>query len=104
MQCPLKTHLLALLVSTPLLFCSAEDFDVYFGTANDGGIHHAAFRNSEGTFGPIRKVAALNGAGFIAIHPTQPYLYSVAKRGKRNEPGHVVAFKINENQSLTELN
>jgi len=94
----------ALTTLSTLNYLHAEFLDVYFGTAGNGGIHHAVFNDSEGTLSAIDKVTDLDGAGFIVAHPTKPFLYSVAKLGERNDKGHVAAFEINEDKTLTKLN
>jgi 6-phosphogluconolactonase len=100
-------HKALALTSLALLAVSASYaglIDIYFGTAGNGGIHHAVFDDESGELGEIIQAAELNQAGFVALHPTQPFLYSIAKLEENSAKGHVVAFKMNEDNTLTQLN
>ncbi|MGC6425104.1 MAG: lactonase family protein [Lentimonas sp.] len=96
----------ALLVSLALstATCLADHIDVYFGTADEGGIHHGVFDTEAGNFNSIQKVADEIGAGFIAIHPSKHFLYSTSAPKKWKAQGFVVAYKINRDKTLTKLN
>lgn len=105
MQILPKTRILAGLTSVALLSSShAELIDTYFGTSGDGGIQHAVFDNESGELSAIRKAVEVKGAGFIAIHPDKPYIYSTAAAETRQAKDQVAAFKINADKSLTQLN
>ncbi|MGJ8638766.1 MAG: lactonase family protein [Opitutaceae bacterium] len=95
---------LALIFLLTAANCFAEVFDVYFGTSGPDGIHHATFDNTTGKLSTINKVADATNAGFIAIHPSQQFLFSTSATDKRKLKGAVVAFEINPDRSLTKLN
>lgn len=83
---------------------NADSVAVYFGTLSNGGIHYADFDKQTGELSPPRQVAALENAGFITIHPSGQYLYSTSAGPQK--PGHssVVAFKIEDDYSLSRIN
>ncbi|MEN8662701.1 MAG: lactonase family protein [Lentimonas sp.] len=101
----LLKHCICLLSCFISLVGHAKVVDVYFGTAGSGGIQHANFDTTDGTITAPTKVAEVNNAGFIAIHPNRQFLYSTATSElRKGEKGQVAAFKINSDQSLTLLN
>ena len=98
----LRVALLSLLFSQGTT--ASETVSVYFGTAQDGGIHHALFNEASGQLSPPERVADIPRAGFIAIHPGGQYLYATTQAYEKPYPGGVAAFKINPDHSLTLLN
>ncbi len=91
--------------SLPLIALKADELTVYFGTSKDGGILRSTFNQSTGHLTKPKKVAEINRAGFIALHPNKQYLYATTgkiKDWKRN--GGVTAFEIQTDQSLKQLN
>ena len=84
--------------------CFAASIDVYFGTAEESGIHHGVFDTESGSFDSISKVADVKGAGFITIHPNNNFLYSTSAPNKWKSKGFVVAYEINRDKTLTKLN
>lgn len=104
MRSPIKSAAILLsLLCIPFVGC-AQSLDVYFGTSGDGGIQHATFNTGSGELSSITKVAEVNNAGFIAIHPSQNFIYSTAATDKRKAKGLVRAFSINSDKSLKSLN
>lgn len=103
MHFPIKQsiYLLSCLIG---LVSHAETLNVYFGTFGDKGIQHAIFDSTDGSLTTPTKVADLNHAGFITIHPNKQFLYSTASNNARKGIGQVAAFKINSDHSLTPLN
>lgn len=82
---------------------------VYFGTytrGKDQGIFVAELDLKTGKVSKPRPAGAADGPSFLAIHPTQKFLYAVAQidgaDGKKT--GGVVAFSVNKDGSLTKLN
>ena len=60
---------------------AATELDIWIGTAaprngEPEGIYHLSFNDETGKLSPARLVAEQSGAGFLAMHPTLPVLYS----------------------------
>lgn len=98
----LTQYVLAILLSSHTLV--ADNIAVYFGTLKDGGIHYANFNSQTGELSPPKQVAALDNAGFITIHPSGRYLYSTGAGQQKPGPSSVVAFKIEDDHSLSHIN
>lgn len=79
-------------------FASAEQIDVWFGTAasKDGlskGIYHAKFDTDKGTLTSPTLAAEVNSPGFLAMHPNGKTLYAVARPA--SGPA-VIAYRIKQ--------
>lgn len=60
------------------------------------GIYVADFNSESGEISSVRPVAAAKNPSFLALHPDQPFLYSVSELGEGSEGplGSVSAFEI----------
>lgn len=87
-----------------------RDYIVYVGTYTRGGASRGIYRlkldGATGKLTPLGATGGIENPSFLAIHPSQKYLYAVCEiadfDGKRS--GGVAAFKINDDHSLTRLN
>jgi 6-phosphogluconolactonase len=87
-----------------------DEFHVYFGTytgAKSKGIYSSRFDSNTGRLTEPRLAAETRNPSFLAVHPTQPFLYTVGEvsdaQGQR--AGAVSAFLIDRKTgSLTLLN
>ncbi len=98
----MKSALVFLLLASPT-FLSGKSVDVYYGTGGNGskGIYHSKFDTESGKLEPATVAAEIGSPGFLAMHPSQSYLYAVAQ----NEKGPcVAAYRINGDASLTFIN
>jgi len=100
-----KLLIKALLFSMPLTATadepeSGENTQVYIGTRAKG-IYSTSLDTQTGTLSPPKIAAEVTGAGFLAIHPNQKFLYSTANIDKKT--GAAASFKIGADGSLTEL-
>lgn len=69
------------------------------------GVRVAEFDTESGILSPPREAVSLNQTGFLAIHPTQPFLYATsAIEGKKKDNGGVAAFRMGEDGTLELLN
>ncbi len=91
----MKSIFLSLALTTLTVF--AEIKTVYIGTMAEG-IYLAKFDTTKGTLSPPELIAKYERAGFLALHPEKPILYSVGFGTK------VGAFSISEDDSLIFLN
>jgi 6-phosphogluconolactonase len=91
----MKSIILSLTLTT-LAIC-AETKPVYIGTMADG-IYLAEFDSIKGTLTKPTLVGKYEKAGFLALHPEKPILYSV---GAGNKVG---AFSIEKDYSLSFIN
>ncbi len=91
----MKRILLSLTLTT--LAISAETKPVYIGSMADG-IYLAEFDSDKGTLTKPALAGKYEKAGFIALHPEKPILYSVGLGTK------VAAFSIAKDHSLTFIN
>ncbi|MGJ8651854.1 MAG: lactonase family protein [Opitutaceae bacterium] len=104
MRISVKTPTLLFSLLSSSLVGWTDTIDVYFGTSAGSGIHHSVFDNETGSLSTPKRVAELNNAGFITIHPSKAYLYSSAALDKRKDKGHVAAFRIEADKTLSPLN
>jgi 6-phosphogluconolactonase len=102
----LITVLLGLTTFTSSL--RSEEQWVYFGTGGGDakGIYVARFDTSTGKLGDAKLATEANRPGFLAIHPSDKYLYAVAssipgQEGKK--VGGVSAFRINSKSGKLDL-
>jgi 6-phosphogluconolactonase len=61
---------------------------VYFGTGAQGdskGIYQSRFNAQDGTLEPAKLAATIDNPTFLAIHPTQPWLYSASELNNSND-------------------
>ena len=96
--------LLALFTGTA---ANADDW-VYFGTytGKDGskGIYRSKFDDATGKLTEPELAAEMGSPSFVAIHPTNKFLYAVGEGGGK-DGGPVVAFAIDaKTGNLTKLN
>ncbi len=91
----MKRILLTLTLTT--LAISAETKPVYIGSMADG-IYLAEFDTDKGTLTKPALAGKYEKAGFLALHPEKPILYSVGLGTK------VAAFSIAKDHSLTFIN
>lgn len=70
-----KTLLPVFLVASSL--ASAKEVRVYIASA-DHGVYTSQLDSQSGALTEPRLVTKMNGAGFLALHPTQKYLYATA--------------------------
>lgn len=95
----MKTIILLLtLVST---LASARDIQVYIGTTKEG-IYLSKLDLDTGKLSESTQVAKISGAGFLVVHPDKKYLYATQTIDKKI--GYVVAYSINPEGLLTEIN
>ncbi|MBT8036573.1 MAG: lactonase family protein [Verrucomicrobiae bacterium] len=91
--------IITLLLIAATVVC-AEPTQVYIGTAKQG-VYATQLDPQTGTLTEPQLVADINGAGFLAIHPSQKYLYATATTV--GDVGSVVAFTIEADGSLSEI-
>ncbi len=95
----MKTIILLLtLVST---LASARNIQVYIGTAKEG-IYLSQLDLDTGKLTEAKQVAKISGTGFLVVHPDKKNLYTI--QTGENTMGSVVAYSINPDGSLTEIN
>jgi 6-phosphogluconolactonase len=81
-------------------FVAGDRYLVYFGTCTGGhtdreGIYVAAFDSATGTLDAPHLAAEAANPGFLAIHPSQKYLYAIGDRSNAGmREGDVMAFKV----------
>lgn len=69
------------------------------------GVRVAEFDTEAGTLSPPREAVSLDGTGFLAIHPTKPFLYASARvKTEKKNYGGVAAFRMMEDGTLELLN
>ncbi len=105
-----------IIISSIILFCSCNDnskkenksYTLYVGTFTNNeseGIYSYTFNTNTGTLSNKKLAAKLTDPSFLIISPNKKYLYSVNKIEKsKNSNGAVVAFKIEENNALKQIN
>ncbi|MEK9772906.1 MAG: lactonase family protein [Opitutae bacterium] len=75
---------------------------LYVGTGgkNAEGIYHTVFNHSTGQFSQTSLAAKVDSPGFLALHPHQEILYTVAKwRGNAG----VIGYHVSKSGTLTEF-
>jgi 6-phosphogluconolactonase len=80
---------------------------VYFGTRPEGkGVYASTFEPAEMRFGPVKLVAEIERATWIALHPNKRILYAVSELGNDGKSdGELLSFAIDPaNGSLKLLN
>ncbi len=82
----------------------AKSQRVYFGTNNGRGIYVAELDAKNGDLSTPRLAAEVIRPGFLAIHPTGRFLYSICYGQGLEKKGGVAAFKINPDGTLSQLN
>jgi 6-phosphogluconolactonase len=72
------------------------NFFAYFGSSSNSGIFAARYSGDTGQFEPIGAVAAIENPSFLALHPSNRYLYAVSEVTKFDDQvsGGIVAYKI----------
>lgn len=94
------TTLLAAVLTTSAI--AADSYHVYFGcytNAKSGskGIHISKFNTTTGDLSEPDLAAETGSPSFLAIHPSQKYLYAVGEMGTPGQKGGgVTAFKISQ--------
>lgn len=95
---------LTLLAAVPLLHAD-DHYRVYFGTytgPKSKGIYRAQLDAKTGKLSNVELAAETNSPSFLAIHPSNKFLYAVGEAGKE---GTVTAFAIDaKTGDLTKLN
>jgi len=71
---------------------AADEVDVWIGTSKIG-IYHLRLDTEQGVMTTPSRASDIKGAGFLALHPVKPILYSTNRDG----PGGVTAFAIGSN-------
>jgi 6-phosphogluconolactonase len=82
---------------------AAQDWNVYVGTYTSGpskGIYAYKFDRSTGKLTPTGLAGESSNPSFLAVHPSQRYLYAV----NENDTGMVSAFAIETSGKLKALN
>jgi 6-phosphogluconolactonase len=101
----LRLLALTLVVAFVSVATSAEPLRVYVGTYTDKhdskGIYVLDFDPATGHATEPRLAAAVSSPSFLAIHPTNKYLYAVSESGKT---GTVTAYALQPDGTLKELN
>ena len=82
----------------------AEQTRVYFGTSQSAGIYTANLDTELGTLSPLRLAATIKSPGFIALHPTQPFLYATTSGFEKPNTAGVAAFRIKDDGILDLIN
>lgn len=88
---------------------AAQDYWVFLGTYTFGkdaskGIYRARFDARTGRLGDVQLAAEMASPSFLAVHPSQKFLYAVGEGGGK-EGGPVVAFALDARTgALTRLN
>lgn len=96
---------LCLILLSPLFSMGlfGEPVGFYLADRENDGVFFASLDPDDGSLTEPRKVAEVRNTGFIAIHPTKPVLYATQSI-THGEKGSVVAFRIEDDRSLTKLN
>ena len=89
----------------------ADEFRVFVGTYSKGdsiskGIYTCLFDSETGKLSEPKLAIKLANPSFLAVHPTQQFLYAVNElsEGPGKGNGRVTAMKINPDGTLTKLN
>jgi 6-phosphogluconolactonase len=87
----------------------AADTLVYIGTDTGGrseGIYVSTLDEASGALSPPRLAAAIGNPGFLAVHPRQPLVYSVAasRAADGSWQEQVAAFSVQPSGSLALIN
>lgn len=104
----LKLFLSIIMVS--LIACSqykgSQEFYVGTYTAEGGkGIYLCKLDEKTGSISLENTFPGVDNPSFVKLSPNKKYLYSVSETAKGNgSPGHVYAYKVEENKGLTLLN
>ncbi len=72
---------------------TADEINVWIGTAGNDGIYHLTLDTQTGKLSEPTLAAEVDGAGFLALHPADHVLYSTAKQ---NNDAGVVALHIDK--------
>ena len=83
-----------------------NDFFVYLGTYTDGdseGIYVTRLDATSGSMGPVSLAAKVDSPNFLAVHPTNQFLYAVSGIGEDPPPiGSVHSFAIDRSTGALE--
>ena len=91
-----RRFILLIACSLPLTSgIAADEIDVWVGTSKIG-IYHLKLDTERGVLTNPTRASDIKGAGFLALHPTEPILYSTNREG----PGGVTAFAIGSNPKI----
>jgi len=93
----------ALLIAIFAVLCSAQDWTVYVGTYSRGpskGIYAYKFDRSSGKLTSVGLAAESSNPSFLAVHPSQRFLYAV----NENDNGTVTAFAVEPSGKLKAIN
>jgi 6-phosphogluconolactonase len=83
------------------------EFFAYFGSSTKSGIHAARYFSDTGKMVEMGRVAEIENPSFLAMHPSNRYLYAVSEIEKFEDQvsGAVAAYKIDaKSGSLTLIN
>lgn len=97
------TRLTTLLMTVFAAISAAQDWTVYVGTYTRGpskGIYAYRFNRATGKLTPAGLAAESSNPSFLAVHPSQRYLYAV----NENDSGTVSAFAVEPDGKLKALN
>jgi len=97
------------LITAMLPIATLAETLVYFGTETRGdskGIYVSTFDEATGAISPPKLAAAIGNPGFLAMHPSKPWVYSVAagKAADGSWKEEVAAFAVQPDGSLALLN
>jgi 6-phosphogluconolactonase len=73
---------------------------VYFGASQGQGIYVADFNSATGQLSDPVLALRINKPGFVALHPSQPFLYATTE-GKGPNDGAVAAMRIHSDGTLS---
>ncbi len=99
-----------MLLSTTMLAAAAGEPWVYFGTYTSGaseGIYVSRFHPATGQLTEPQLVARIKNPSFLAVHPTQKFLYAVSEVGdvQGQASGTITAYAMDRRTgALTALN
>jgi len=97
----MKKNILLLLLSTlSISWLSAANTWVYIASA-EAGIYLSQLDEKTGSLSKPELVSNIGGSGFLAKHPTHPYLYATGQIEKG--VGCVAAYKIHSDGKLVEI-
>lgn len=85
----------------PALIANDHQQTVYIASGSSG-LFRTTLNDRSGNLTEAKRVADIQGSGFLTIHPNQKYLYATAY--VTDKDGGVAAYAIEKNGTLTELN
>lgn len=83
---------------------NAANERVYFGTSDSQGIYFADFDPDSGQLTPPKLALTIPRPGFIAIHPSNKYIYCTTPGGRGSKESLVAALKVKDDGTLELIN